>query len=373
MLAAPLSRDTRPLRTSLLRWYDRHYRALPWRTPPGAENSCRVPPYHVLVSEAMLHQTQVTTVLRYFPRFIEIFPTIETLATADEASVLQVWQGLGYYRRARNLQAAAKAIVKHFDGQIPSNIDQLRTLPGIGAYTAGAIASIAFGRRSAAVDGNVIRVLARLFVLKGPSNHPSMVSAAWQIAEHLVPPTRPGDFNQAMMDLGATICTPRNPRCSACPLQRRCLAFQSDMVDQLPERSTRSQPQSVRHHVLAISRSGRWVLRQRPKNGLWAGMWELPSVENQMKPTALSLKQWIHDNLGLTVTTPARLCTFKHRLTHRLVEFVLWVAVADAGRLRPSIGQWCTPTQISKVPLANPQRRAVALALGRNRTGELRQ
>ncbi|MEZ6191711.1 MAG: A/G-specific adenine glycosylase [Phycisphaerales bacterium] len=202
------------VRQRLLKWYDAHRRHLPWR----ADKSETPNPYHVLVSEAMLQQTQVATVIPYFNRFIEALPTVDDLAAADEQAVLRLWQGLGYYRRARNLHAAAKAIQQEHGGKVPDTIEALLKLPGVGRYTAGAIASIAYGRPAPILDGNVARVLARLFLIEQPVDAPKTRNTLWQLAEQLVPDKRAGDFNQAVMELGALVCTKVNPSCEACPL-----------------------------------------------------------------------------------------------------------------------------------------------------------
>src|SRR4051794_17880307 len=207
----------------LLRWYDRCRRDLPWR-PQRTASSARVSPYHVLVSEAMLQQTQVATVVPYFKRFIARFPTLASLASADEQEVLRLWQGLGYYSRARNLRAAARRVVEEFGGRLPQDVEQLRSFPGIGRYTAGAVASIAFGRRAPILDGNVIRVLCRLDQVTADPQDKQTQALLWRRAEEIMPKSRPGDFNSAMMELGALVCTPRSPQCLLCPVREHCEA-----------------------------------------------------------------------------------------------------------------------------------------------------
>ena len=208
----------------LLRWYDAHRRDLPWRIKNGSRET--LDPYRVLVSEAMLQQTQVATVIPYFDRFIGRFPTFRALADADEQDVLRLWQGLGYYSRARNLHAAAKRIVREFGGEMPRTAEALRQLPGVGRYTAGAVASIAFDCPAPIVDGNVARVLCRIDRIESdPRTDKPTLEEIWRRAEQILPAARCGDFNSALMELGATVCTPRNPKCLICPMKKGCRTY----------------------------------------------------------------------------------------------------------------------------------------------------
>ncbi|MEX0744483.1 MAG: A/G-specific adenine glycosylase, partial [Phycisphaeraceae bacterium] len=267
------------LRRALRRWYVANHRALPWRTPP---NGGAVPPdpYHVLVSEAMLQQTQVATVVAYFERFIAAFPTVEALATADEQQVLRHWQGLGYYRRARHLHAAARRIAADHAGRVPDTVDALLALPGVGRYTAGAVASIAFDRRAPILDGNVARVLARWFAVDELIDQPAGRATLWRLAERVLPQRSVGDFNQALMELGALVCTPSAPKCDTCPVASLCDAKRAERVAELPRRSPRKVPRAVRHVVAAVERDGRYLFEQRPGDGLWSNMWQLPTHES---------------------------------------------------------------------------------------------
>ncbi|MEE9212020.1 MAG: A/G-specific adenine glycosylase, partial [Phycisphaeraceae bacterium] len=270
------------LRRSLGRWYRAHGRELPWRSK-GAK---RPDPYRVLVSEAMLQQTQVATVMDYYKRFIATWPTVGKLAAAGEQQVLRRWQGLGYYRRALHLHAAAKKIATDYGGRVPDTVEQLLALPGVGRYTAGAIASIAFDRPEPILDGNVARVLARWFAITDPLGAPPTRARLWSLAEMMVPRRGAGDFNQALMDLGATVCVPRNPQCDRCPVARHCAARRKGMVDELPVVRARRAPRQVTHHVVAVrrgshprSRKWRYLFEQRPSDGLWSRMWQMPTAE----------------------------------------------------------------------------------------------
>ena len=220
----------------LLQWFDRSRRDLPWRLPRDAAPGTRLDPYHVFVSEAMLQQTQVSTVVPYFNRFTSAFPTIRDLANAQLTQVLRLWQGLGYYSRARNLHNAAKQIVAEFDAIVPASVDTLLSLPGIGRYTAGAIASIAYNQRAPILDGNVARVLCRLDAIESDPREPATRNALWARAEEILPDKsdRVGDFNSAFMELGATVCTPRNPQCLICPVRKFCRAYEMGIQDRIP-------------------------------------------------------------------------------------------------------------------------------------------
>ena len=315
---------------ALLAWYDRNHRDLPWR-------SQRPDPYHVLVSEVMLQQTQVATVIPYFQRFLAKFPTLTALGESDEQDVLRLWQGLGYYSRARNLRAAARRIVADHDGKIPDDLDSLRQLPGIGPYTAGAIASIAFGRRAAIVDGNVARVLCRLNKMER-----KVPAKLWAIAEKLVPAARPGDFNSALMELGATLCTPMNPQCSACPLKRKCLAFAAGVQHLIPHKSKRVAQPLVRRWTYAIRNKNRFLIEQRPPTGRWAGLWQFVTL---MRPSPKLLR--------FQITHPRGLGLIHHVLTHR--KYIFTVSTCDylSGSVRPR--RWVTLTGLDRFPLSRPQ------------------
>lgn len=266
-------------RRALLDWFVRHKRELPWR---GVKD-----PYAVLVSEMMLQQTQVVTVIAYYDRWMERFPGVEDLARAPLESVLEVWAGLGYYRRARFLHRAAQEIMSTWGGQLPSTAKELRTLPGIGAYTAGAVASIAFGKPEPVVDGNVSRVLARLFCLDGDLSRGEGQRTLWGLAGVLVDKARPGDFNQALMELGATVCMPRNPTCVDCPVQDQCAAFAEGDPARYPTPAerTRQRPVAVGTSVVVAKRNGetKFLVVQRPAEGLLAGLWQFPSIEQEGK------------------------------------------------------------------------------------------
>ncbi len=263
-----------PQHTDLLAWYDRHRRALPWRAPPGK----RTDPYRVWLSEIMLQQTTVKAVAPYYVRFLERWPDVEALAAAPLDDVLKAWAGLGYYARARNLHACARAVVERHGGQFPQAEDELRALPGIGAYTAAAIAAIAYDAPAMPVDGNIERVVARLYAVETPL--PEAKPEIGRLARALTPPHRSGDFAQAMMDLGATICTPKRPACALCPWNDGCAARQRGDAESLPRRAPKREGALRRGAAfVALRADGHLLVRTRPERGLLGGMTEVPTTE----------------------------------------------------------------------------------------------
>jgi A/G-specific adenine glycosylase len=266
-----------PSAATILEWYDRHARHLPWRIPPAqSRRGVRADPYHVWLSEVMLQQTTVVTVGPYFREFLERWPRVEDLAAADLDQVLTQWAGLGYYARARNLHKCARLVCSDHGGRFPDTEAGLRALPGIGPYTAAAIAAIAFGRIATPVDGNIERVMARLFVVEAPM--PDSKPVLRTHAARLTPDARAGDYVQAVMDLGATICTPRAPTCGICPWQADCRAHTEGLTETLPRRRPKA-PRPVRRAVAywMTRKDGHVLLRRRPETGLLGGMMEVPS------------------------------------------------------------------------------------------------
>ncbi len=336
------------LSTLLLHWYDLSRRDLPWRAPPGSAPGTLINPYHVLVSELMLQQTQVATVIPYFNRFVQAFPAIENLAAADEQAVLRLWQGLGYYSRARNLHKAAKAVVAN--GRFPDTLEGLLALPGVGPYTAGAIGSIAFGLRVPLVDGNVIRVLSRLDGIETDPRTPAAVKALWQRAEKLVPADRPGDFNSALMELGATVCTPKKPACLICPWNQVCLANARSLTEIIPPvKKTKATPQVVCKTYAIVDKSRRWLIEQRPATGRWASLWQLPTEDPEMPGHRVRIPKGIELRKAGTI---------RHQLTHRSYTFELWLATGvtrDTVKTPPGASAWVDRKSLANYPLPKPQ------------------
>jgi A/G-specific adenine glycosylase len=323
----------RPAPAALLAWYDRHRRELPWRAPPGR----RAEPYLVWLSEIMLQQTTVVTVGPYFDRFVARFPDIRALATASLDEVLHLWQGLGYYARARNLHACARTLVERAGGRFPDDPAALRRLPGIGEYTAAAIAAIAFDRRIAAVDGNAERVVARVFAERAPL--PGVKPRLKALAATLVPDRRAGDFAQALMDLGAVICTPRRPRCVLCPWRPECMAAAMGIAESLPTPAETPQ-RPLRHGVAFWLRrgDGAVLLRRRPETGLLGGMIELPSTPWRTLPWCESEAI---DAAPAATTWTALPGTVHHGFTH----FRLDLALLAGTTTEPVAGIWARPAE----------------------------
>ncbi len=303
--------DQHDLVAPLLDWFRREQRDLPWRRHPD--------PYRIWVSEMMLQQTRVATAIPYFDRWMQRFPSLDALAAASEDEVLHAWQGLGYYARARNLRRGAQEVRERFGGVVPSRVEDLLSLAGVGRYTAGAIASLAYGVRTPVVDGNVIRVLCRIFGIPGDPAREPVRSRLWQLAEELVPAQAPGDFNAALMELGATLCVPRRPVCHACPVSRWCRALAEGRTEALPELASRPQPTEVRMAAAVIWRDEQVLLvRVPPDADRWAGMWQFPNAELASGESAAdgacrAAMEWVA--LPVTPTQPA------HRVKHTVTRY----------------------------------------------------
>ena len=302
----------------ILAWYAKNARSLPWRIPGGGGD-----PYGVWVSEIMLQQTRVETVIPYYERWLGLFPSVAALAAAPEQSVLSAWEGLGYYSRARNLHKAAKMVVSEFGGQIPRDAAQLRRLPGIGRYTAAAIASIAFNQNVATLDGNLRRVFARVFNVSAPADSPAGEETLWALAQTHLPPGRAGDYSQALMDLGASICLPKNPLCLLCPLNELCQARALGIQEQRPVLKPKAAVPHKRKAAAVIVRDGLALLSQRPAKGLLGSLWEFPSAEVDADQ-AEALVAAIETAYKLRVRPLARLGEFRHTYTHFTLTESAW-------------------------------------------------
>ncbi len=358
--ARPRSRSARERIANLCAWFAREARDLPWRR--------RRTGYRALVAEAMLQQTQVARVVDCYRAFVRRFPTLKSLAAANEQEVLAHWQGLGYYLRARSLHAAAQMIVRDFGGRVPRDAKRLRKLPGIGRYTAGAIASIVYGQREAAVDGNVRRVLARWFA------KPLTDDEVWARAESLVESApEPGTLNEALMELGAVICTPRAPSCERCPVSRHCRALRRGVQEHLPLPRPSARQKVVHHHAVVVfrgrgrgrGRDTKLLLERRPANGLWSRMWQVPTIESDRPLRPADVRR----RLGVSVEGLRKLTTFEHHTTHRRITFHVYEA---EGKVKTSKDQqvrnqkgprreslWRRPDNLGDLPMSNAQRKVL--------------
>ncbi len=348
--------DTRPDPAAfrrLLDWYDRHARALPWRLPPGRRGA--PDPYHVWLSEVMLQQTGVATVDAYFRAFVARWPTLRALAAAELDAVLHAWQGLGYYARARNLHRCAGVVVDRHGGRFPETEAGLRALPGIGPYTAAAIAAIAFDRPATVVDGNVERVVARLFAVATPL--PAAKEELRRLAATRTPRTRSGDFAQAMMDLGATVCTPRKPDCGSCPLADGCAARAAGIAGELPRRTPR-KPRATRHGVAfwAVRPDGAVLLRRRLDRGLVGGMMEIPSTDWRRRP-------WSQAEAREAAPVAADWRVLPGAVHHGFTHFKLRLQVMAGRADDRAAGLWCPPDGFSDHALPTLMKKVVRHAL----------
>ena len=329
-----------PETQALLAWYDRSARVLPWR---GIHDA-----YRTWVSEAMLQQTRVETVLSYYGRFLARFPTLSSLAEASEEEVLKEWEGLGYYSRARNLWAGAREVMNRFAGELPADPALLRTIRGIGPYTAGAIASIAFDVAVPAVDGNVIRVLARLRGIREDASSPSVLRLIGEQAALLVPEERPGDHNQAMMDLGATVCVPGTPDCAACPLSSFCDAFRKGDASDLP-RLPRAKPQRVLRWTLLLVRGNGQVLMRRRTEKLLQGMWCFPMLEGFIPEDELVSYAKLK---GYPVSgSPKPAGQYRHVFTHQIWEMRVYEVSAEANASAPKGNAFIREAELGSLPV----------------------
>ncbi len=343
-------------RTALLRWFDRSRRDLPWRRSSD--------PYRVWISEIMLQQTRVETVIPYYQRFLAAFPSVAALAAAPLEEVLRAWAGLGYYTRARNLHRAAGEIARA--GAFPTTAVAWRTLPGIGRYTAAAIASIASGEAAAALDGNIERVLARFFAIRAPVNASRVKKQLWLLADELLDRSRPGDFNQALMELGATLCVPRQPMCSACPIRAGCRASHDGDAATLPTKTPARKPTALRRFSVAVWLGQRMLMVRRPPHGLFGGMWGLPG--DSLSPGEAPIER-IAVHLAARFGDRAIRCVpvgmVRHVLTHRVLSVEVFAArVRRAGRLGDAAdARWVSETERAALPLSALDRKILAVAM----------
>lgn len=329
----------------ILSWFDQHHRALPWRQNRNI--------YRVWVSEVMLQQTRVDTVIPYFHRFLGKFPDVSALADAETEDVLKLWEGLGYYARARNLHRAAKQVMKEWDGSIPDTPEQFRRLPGVGPYIAAAVMSIACGYPIPVVDGNVLRIACRIFALGDDIRQPATRKKVAALLEKEIPGETPGNFNEAMMELGSTICTPASPRCGDCPVRNTCLANRKDLVLELPVRTRKAAIPEHRIVVAVITDSSKcFLIQRRPESGLLGGLWEFPGGKVKERETlAAALRRECREELGVEVNIGQEITTIRHAYTHFKILLTAFYCTITGGELRsPLPMRWATMENIATLP-----------------------
>ncbi len=338
-------------RRRLLGWYDRHGRKLPWRETPD--------PYPIWLSEIMLQQTQVSTVIPYYQRFIKNFPTVRQLSAAPLHCVLKNWEGLGYYSRARNLHRAARIVSKNLGGGIPKNRKELEKLPGIGRSTAGAILSFSFNQREAILDGNVKRVLCRLFGIQEDPKTPAIVKRLWEHSEQILPIKRVADFNQALMDLGATVCIPKHPLCSSCPSESLCEARKQGREKTIPLRAERTKIPHRYFIVRVIQMEGKILIQQRPQHGLLGGLWEFPTFELKSKQNSKAfLSKTIKKKFGINANGHSTLNPVTHSYTHFKATYFPFLC-RPSGLEKNGRGVWVPPTKIKNYPFSRVYQRII--------------
>lgn len=335
------------LQSRLLAWYRRHQRQLPWRDDPT--------PYRVWVSELMLQQTQVKAVLPYFARFIERFPDVRALAAASEQEVLAAWSGLGYYRRARALHRGARQIVSESNGRLPATFEDWLALPGVGRYTAGAIMSVAYGERYPILDGNVTRVLARLYLIRGNPRQSQVNSLLWEKAEDILPKRSLSEFNQALMELGALVCTNRNPRCLLCPLEPDCEARKKGLELTVPEAPSRKSLESVQMAAAVVHNKGRVLLYRRQHEDVMRDLWELPGgiCRPEEEPQS-ALTREARERYGLALNPVREVAKVKHHIMSRKITLHAYEARLK-GKLGPRTKsrRWVRPEELDKTPMSS--------------------
>jgi A/G-specific adenine glycosylase len=317
---------------ALLAWFEREKRQLPWRETKD--------PYRIWISEVMLQQTRVAAVIPFYERFLEVFPDVASLAKAKDGPLMKSWEGLGYYARVRNLREAAKTIVKKYQGKLPTSRDELLLLKGFGAYTAASVASLAFGEDCAAVDGNVMRVLARVTAIESDTRKAAAKREFQRIAEALLPQGRAGQFNEALMELGATVCKPKNPACEACPIRRYCRAFAEGRVNELPRRSPKAE---IPHHQIAIAvvhKNGKVLIALRPSEGLLGNLWEFPGgkLKGEESLEECCRRETLEET-GLEVEVGKRFSVVEHSFTHFRITLHAFHCRYVSGKATPKTSQ----------------------------------
>ncbi|WDI44444.1 A/G-specific adenine glycosylase [Bremerella sp. P1] len=359
--SSPVGGSLAAFQSHVFAWFAAHKRDLPWRKSQD--------PYRVWISEIMLQQTQVATVKEYFRRFTAEFPHVSDLAEAEEQQVLLLWEGLGYYRRARQLHAAAKEIVERYDGKFPQTVDEIQSLPGIGRYTAGAIASIAYGLKAPILEANTQRLFARLIGWDQVLTTSASQKRLWEFAEEILPDHDVGIFNQALMEIGSLVCTPKNPSCSQCPLVAHCEAYQQGRQDEIPQPKKKIEFIPITEIALVVRRKNEVLVRQCGQDERWAGLWDFPrfSVENQEELNVVEAQ--LKEASGIEASLGSHVTTIKHGVTKYRITLLCHEMAYKKGRLRPEAGpdgeprvwQWRDASHLTDLPLSTTGRKLAKL------------
>ena len=355
MLDTSNSRTT--FRRRLLKWFDANQRDLPWR-----KNRT---PYRIWVSEIMLQQTQVATVIDYYNRFMKRFPTVKKLAAAEQSEVLKLWEGLGYYRRARQLHAAAQVVVEEHGGRFPTDFESVLALPGIGRYTAGAILSISLDQKLPILEGNTIRVFARLLTMKEDPRSSANQKVLWDFSESILPRQRCGDFNQALMELGSEICTPTKPACDQCPISNYCPTFVQGLQEQIPASGKKTKYEDL-HEAVIVVRKGqgvrtKFLVRQCGPDERWSGLWDFPRYKVVDDDVEGDLSKQLKAQTGLTANVVATTKRIKHAVTKYRITLDCYIADSPTGRLKKNqtATQWLTADELADLPMSTSGRKIV--------------
>ncbi len=357
-----MTKTNKGISIKLLAWYDKAKRDLPWRNIKD--------PYGIWVSEIMLQQTQVKTVIPYYQRWMKALPTIRKLANSSERKVLKLWEGLGYYSRARNLKKAAQIVNKDMGGKIPGTVAELQNLPGIGRYTAGAISSIAFGVKVPVLDGNVKRVLTRLFCISDVTTS-ALEKRLWEKAKNFVPTRRPGDFNQALMELGATLCSHKSPTCQKCPLRKTCEAFEKGIVEQFPQKKITSPIKKIEVAAGIIMKNSKVYIQQRAKDDLMGGLWEFPGGKREKGESIEGcLKREIREELRADIKVLNKVMVIRHAYTQFRVTLHVFDCFLKNKKIRPNgceQWKWISLEKLNSYPFPAANARIVKYLIDSNK------
>ncbi len=342
------------MRRRLIDWFKGNARELPWRVDST--------PYRVWVSEIMLQQTQVATVIPYFQRFLSTFPTVQVLAAADEQTLLNHWEGLGYYRRARSMHAAAKQIVDRHDGVFPEDFDDVIGLPGVGRYTAGAILSISRDQRLPILEGNTQRVFSRWISMRGSIADTQTTKLLWQVAETMLPRKAPGAFNQAAMELGALVCTPKNPACDQCPVVRICCARRDGLENEIPGKVSHVRYENRTEYALLLGKGKEYLLRPLPAGGRWAGLWDFPRTTTESFASIEAAARHLSKEIGIRIEPKHRVTTIRHAVTkYRISLHVHDAELVDRRRKPPRPWRYVSVGAMADLPMSVTGRKIASL------------